>query len=328
MTNLLSSSPIVSTCDTDEAQSILSREICDVRFQKVRDHRSFRLRMNGVHLGRTTIGYNCFDTDTVVDTGQVEDTLVLFTSIGPPTITNIDGESVDCSERGAVLSPSRRAVHHRPANGGVLFVRMKFESIEAKLREATGRPPGKSINFDRSVDLANGVGAHTRRILTFIVDELQRDNAVLKSPLLRASYDELLVNALLTLPNNYSNELMEGSRLSVAPRLVRRAEEFIYANATKPITIFDVVAHCECSRRALFNTFRSFRGYTPMQFLAESRLSFARKALLVPSPSDTVTSIAYVHGFSHLGRFSAVYRKRFGENPLDTLRKAQIQFDQ
>ncbi|MCD6174760.1 MAG: AraC family transcriptional regulator [Planctomycetes bacterium] len=323
MTNLLSFSPIASTSDTDEAQSMLSRELCGMRFQKVRDHRSFHFRMNGIRLGRTMIGYNHFDTDTEVDAGHVEDALIFVTSIGAPTITNVDGESIDCSERGAIISPSRRVGLHRPANSGALIVKMKFESIESKFHEIMGRVLGKTLNFERSVSLANGVGAHTHRILNFIVDELQRDNAILKNPLLRASYDELLVNALLALPNNYSNELMEGSSLSVAPRLVRKAEEFIYANATKPITISDVVAHCECSRRALFNTFNSFRGYTPMQFLAESRLSFARKTLLAPAPTDTVTSIAYVHGFSHLGRFSAVYRKRFGENPLDTLRKAQ-----
>ncbi|MCD6175043.1 MAG: hypothetical protein J7K65_04655 [Planctomycetes bacterium] len=78
MTNLLSFSPIASTGDTDEARSVLSRELCDLRFQKVRDHRSFHFRMNGIRLGRTMVGYNHFDTDTEVDAGQVEDAMSLW----------------------------------------------------------------------------------------------------------------------------------------------------------------------------------------------------------------------------------------------------------
>ena len=35
---------------------------------------------------------------------------------------------------------------------------------------------------------------------------------------------------------------------------------------------------------------------------------------------QSVTEVAYAHGFEHLGRFSAYYRERFGELPSDTVR--------
>ena len=323
MTNLLSNLPVVSTNDTDEAQSVICRELNDVRFQKIRDRQRFHFQMNGVHLGRTMIGYNKFDTETVVDAGTVEDAVILVTSVGAPTITEVDGESVDCSEKGAVMSPARRVVHYRPTNGGVFVIRARIEAIESLFYEVMGRLPANPIRFDSYVDLTNGVGAQAHSLLNFLVDDFQRGGAVLKNPLLKASYDDLLLNTLLSLPNSHSNELMEGPKLSVAPRLVRRAEEFLAEHATQPITISDVAVYCECSRRALFNAFRNFRNYTPMQFLADSRLRSARKTLQSPSPADTVSSIAYVHGFSHLSRFSEMYRKRFGEKPSETLRKAQ-----
>jgi AraC-like DNA-binding protein len=182
--------------------------------------------------------------------------------------------------------------------------------------------PQKPIVFDPSVDLEQGVGGHARRILAFLVDEIERDSAVLENPILKASFDEMLLNALLALPNNYSNELVGGPTLSVAPALVRRAEEFMEAHATEPITISDLVEQCGCSRRALFCTFRKFRGYTPNQFLANSRLRAARASLQSPSPSETITSIAFASGFSHLGRFSEAYRRRFGELPSETMHRA------
>ena len=142
--------------------------------------------------------------------------------------------------------------------------------------------------------------------------------------MLRAGFDDMLVSALLALPNNYRDELEGLPRASAAPSTVRRAEEFMEGHATKAITVSDVVAECGCGRSALYDAFRRFRGYTPMQFLVESRLKAAREALRSPSPGDTVTSIAYACGFPHLGRFSETYRRRFGERPSETLRRPHV----
>ena len=79
------------------------------------------------------------------------------------------------------------------------------------------------------------------------------------------------------------------------------------AHVTEPITVSDLVAECGCSGTALHRTFRRYRGYTPMQFLANCRLQAARGALRSPSPTETVSSIAYACGFLHLGRFAQAY---------------------
>lgn len=322
MAHTLASFPIASTSDPDEAQSILSRELVDLRITGVRDRRSFRLVMNGVHLGRTMVGYNQFETDTSVVPGGLDGAILLIIGVGSPAIFDVDGEPVVTTKKGAVLSPSRRVVIHRPAGGGTFIIRAGFDAIEARFREVMDRRPGKPIVFDRSVDLANGMGAQARRLLDFLVDSIQRDKAVLENPLLRVGFEEMLLNTLLALPNNYSDELMDGRRLSVASALVRRAEEFLEAHAPEPITISDLVALCGCSRRALFSAFRRYRGYTPMQFLADSRLRSAREALQSLCLGDTVSSVAYACGFSHPGRFSDAYRRRFGESPSETMRKA------
>ena len=51
----------------------------------------------------------------------------------------------------------------------------------------------------------------------------------------------------------------------------------------------------------------------------ETRLNFW---LLLASSGETVTTIAIDCGFVHLGEFSRDYRNRFGETPLETLRRA------
>jgi len=319
---LLTEFPISSTRDADEARHIVSRELTDVRFRSVRAPSRFRFEMNGVHLGRSMIGYNRFGTDTIVDPGDVAGCVVLSIGVGPESVFHIDGKSVLLRSDGAVVSPATRVLIDRPGNAGLLLVRAGYDEIEERFREVADRRPGKPIVFAPAVDLTRGAGARVRGLINSVVATIQRDPSTLDSPLLRAGLDDLILTALLSLPNSHSHELRSGRRLPVAPAVVRGAEEFLEAHATEPITISEVVAHCGCSRRSLFSAFRRFRGYTPMQFLARSRLAVARQALQSPSPGTTVASIARACGFGHPGRFSAAYRRVFGESPAETLRRS------
>ena len=62
-------------------------------------------------------------------------------------------------------------------------------------------------------------------------------------------------------------------------------------------------------------------GVGPDQYAKRYRIQLARLALLTADPSrKTVTEIAVDFGFTHLGRFSVVYREVFGEAPSATLR--------
>jgi len=318
----LASFPITSTTDPEEAQAILSRELLNLRFQMVRQRHHFRLDVNGISLGRTSIAFNRFNSDTIVDAGEVGEIVLLAIGIGAPAIAQLDGESINSTERWPVSSCSRRLRIERPAGSGVLFIRAGRDEIEGRFREIADRPLGGPIVFDRSVDGSGGVGAQARRLLDFVIDESDRDDSLLQNRLLRANLDDMLLDVLLMLPNNYSDQLMEGRWLAPAPGMVRRAEEFLAANAAEPITISDVVAACGCSRRTLFSAFRKYRGYTPMQFLTESRLRCAHAALRSPTAEDTVGRIATKYGFSNIGRFSVLYRERYGESPSLTLRRA------
>jgi len=236
-----------------------------------------------------------------------------------PATIHVDGDPLVSTDKGAVLSPRRRVIFDLQAGSGTLTVKAKFDAIEKRFREMMDRRPGRPIVFDPSVDLDNGVGAQMRRLLASLVNSIEQDSTVLENSIFRVGFDEMLLNILMALPNNYSDELTGNRQRSIAPALVHKIEEFIEAHAIEPVTVSDLVAQCGCSRGALFNAFRRFRGYTPMQFLAECRLRCAREALQSASPADTVSSIAYACGFSHLGRFSVSYRQRFGESPSATL---------
>jgi len=57
-----------------------------------------------------------------------------------------------------------------------------------------------------------------------------------------------------------------------------------------------------------------------MKYVKQIRLDSAQRALLAAKAgTTTVTTVAMDHGFFQLGRFSADYRRAFGEMPSETL---------
>jgi AraC-like DNA-binding protein len=55
-----------------------------------------------------------------------------------------------------------------------------------------------------------------------------------------------------------------------------------------------------------------------MRYMRNARLGRVREALLRSDAAGTVTEIAMMWGFRHLGRFSVEYKRHFGESPSET----------
>ena len=277
--------------------------------------------MNGVWLEKTLIAFNQFAVETQVDAGVVESAILVSFSVDSPTVVYLDGTCVT-PNRGAVVSPQRQTRIDRSAGSGVLLVRVSSQEIENRFHELTGRSLKKPLIFTPSFSTTQGVGAEIHRLLSHFVDDAATQATLFRHPILRTAFDDLLLNAILSLPHNQNETLRAESPTNPVPSLVRRAEEFLEAHAIEPMTMSDVVAECGCSRRTLYSAFQRHRGYTPMEFLAERRLQSAHQLLKTASSHDSVSQIALRCGFSHLGRFAAAYRERFGEKPSETLRKS------
>lgn len=107
---------------------------------------------------------------------------------------------------------------------------------------------------------------------------------------------------------------------------VRKAEEIMAARFGEPLPITEIARFVGVSERSLQLAFREHLGLTPTQSLNRFRLNAVRERLLSPGPNDTVSSVALDCGFTHLGRFAAVYRAEFGEHPSLTLKSGAAGF--
>jgi AraC-like DNA-binding protein len=108
-----------------------------------------------------------------------------------------------------------------------------------------------------------------------------------------------------------------------APRnaKVRAAIDYLHAHVQEPITISALAEVAGLSNRALQQSFRRTVEQSPMAYLRDVRLGRVHEELQQSEPkSSNVGSVARSWGFTHMGRFSADYAKRFGEYPSETLR--------
>jgi len=126
---------------------------------------------------------------------------------------------------------------------------------------------------------------------------------------------------LMSHPHNYSTALRRREK-PIAPRDVKRAIDYMQGHLDVPIRLADIVRASGVPGRTLFKHFSDCRGLSPMRHLRNARLDKIREMLVRAQPEESVTEIAMQWGFTHMGRFSIEYRRRFGESPSETLSRA------
>ena len=108
------------------------------------------------------------------------------------------------------------------------------------------------------------------------------------------------------------------------PHDLKKAIEFIRQGGNRKISMADLAAHCGVPERTLRNHFHSFLAVSPLEYWRRFRLAAAREELLEGPGDISITEVAMRFGFTHFGRFSGQYRRRFGETPSATLRRSRV----
>ena len=185
--------------------------------------------------------------------------------------------------------------------------------MEAALTSGLEKVLRERLRFDPVVDWSAPGPNAVRRLLLHVEAEFARPDGMATQPVALAAFTDLFVQtALRELPHNHRDQLLRPSPVAT-PGYLRRAEAFMWAQAEAPIGLAEIAAAAGCSVRTVQNAFRVFRDTTPHRALQAVRLEQAREAL--QRGEETVTSVARRFGFSHMGRFAALYARRYGERP-------------
>jgi AraC-like DNA-binding protein len=239
--------------------------------------------------------------------------------------TTFGGKQFDITQNEASVIPAGVEMTHEYEAGFQSFiVRVEASALQAKLSAVLGMPITRNLEFSPRSNLDSPALQRLRRMLDFMVSELDRDEGKVPSVALAEFEQMLLITFLTANAHNFSHAL-EREQPHPAPWQVRRVEDYITANWNRPITVEALAAAAGASTRSIFKAFKDSRNCSPMAFVKSVRLQNARRMLQQPDGATTVVSTAFACGFLNPGHFARDYRLAFGELPSATLAAARHQ---
>jgi len=100
--------------------------------------------------------------------------------------------------------------------------------------------------------------------------------------------------------------------------------EYIRQNLKEDLCGDELARRAHMSPRSLYGLFERTVGLTPNRYIRQKKLERVHACLSDPTCGyRNVTELAMDYGFLHLGRFSEIYRRQFGELPTETLKRRQ-----
>lgn len=211
----------------------------------------------------------------------------------------------------------RLTLYENRAHIGIAFEKSAMVSQLSSLLDA---PILDDIDMCATLDTTSPVGSRLTYLGNLIwncfdIDSDDRVAAAATSHLFQAA----MVMILESVPHNYSERLQKPASPAM-PRNLKKAIEYMVANISHSLTIADIAREAGTSVRALQAAFQQFKNTTPLSYLRRIRLEGVRKSLCDEANTLSIAQIARAWGFTHLGRFSAIYCEAFGETPSETAR--------
>lgn len=313
---------IFSSGDMDEVRSKVGEAFKPHRFAPVHCSSHINARLHQFSLGQVSMHRLKYGGSVDVDPECLEDFyLVQMPIAGRVDIRCGQDEVISHRRQGVVLTPTHRLKMRYDDQCDQLMLRINRQELEQVCSRHIGHALRHPVEFRCDFDWQRS--STWLHMLEYIIQLQKHAPESLEQCLISRQLEELVISTLLSQqPNNYSSEL-NTTDTSLAPRHVKRVEEYIEAHAQEALTPTDLAGMAGVSVRTLYAGFKDFRHMSPMEFLRSIRLQRVHDALMQPNHQSSVTDTAMYWGFTHMGRFSQEYQKLFGEKPSETKRKAQ-----
>lgn len=158
-------------------------------------------------------------------------------------------------------------------------------------------------------------------LLLTVLDTARNTPHILGHAAMRKAMEHAIFDSLLAVIGNGVDALRPPSTSQARRQIVDRAREYMRHHVNEPITVADLCAELNVSRRTLQYSFQDVLDVNPVSFLRAMRLNGVRRALRNGDGRESVTDVALQWGFLHLSHFAADYKAIFGELPSETLRR-------
>lgn len=320
----LANREVFVTDDPPEASRLVGQLLGSNHLKVDGTEPAFQASMNAIRLRDVSMAYLDFRCPTTLEFAETGDHYTVHMLKNGTADCVYDGKAVTALTYIAlVVNPRTRLTMHLGLDSPQLIIRIETQALRAQLSRMLGRSVDREVVFEPLLDLTTDPTVRWHSAIQLLSAETMTPASLIQRGIGGGPIEELVISSLLWVQqSSYFEDLMALSRPGGRPA-VRRSISFIEQNLASPIAIDDLATFTRMSVRSIQQAFRDDLGTTPMAYIRDRRLERARAELADALPSDgvTVTEIAERWGFGHLGNFSAVYRRRFGELPSETLRR-------
>lgn len=226
-----------------------------------------------------------------------------------------NGETFHAVPGGPVLMPAKLAYDFSATPIHCVVLELREERLRNEL-DALGITGAKipPVAWPTDAPDAHALAA----LVQFMRLELTAEHKVPLSPTHLRRLESLLICCLARI---LAERL--GNRVTRDHLIGRRTPEEIAAwlrpRIHQELDLSELAAFAGLSRRSLQRRFLQHFHSGPAVYFRELRLDAAHAELNRPTCRMSVTEVAMAFLFDHLGRFSAAYRRKFGEKPSETL---------
>lgn len=201
-----------------------------------------------------------------------------------------------------------------PADRAVLGLRIDSDYLTREAERVFAR---KHVQLPRVIDLRGPEGAAWLTLARTTFDNARQAGGTLYTrEQVAQSVASMLVTGLLLTAVRVEDQSTYPS--GFRPRPIRRVMAAIELDPARCWAPADLAEIAGVSVRRLQQCFRENVGTSPLAHLHEVRLERIHDDL-VHGRGDSVTDVAMRWGVTHLGRFAAAYRTRYGQLPSQTL---------
>ncbi|MFY4722102.1 AraC family transcriptional regulator [Streptomyces sp. LaBMicrA B280] len=226
---------------------------------------------------------------------------------------------------GAVLGPDEPLVARSSADCQQLIVHINQVVLTAHVRSLLNSSSAEAPAFEPLMRFASGGALNWYESLMFLAEratEADTADQELFHPLVATELERALMTGLLvTQPNTHSPALVHdppAQRFGPIETAVRLINNYPEADHT----VGALAQAAGVSVRTLERAFHRRFGLPPYGYLRQVRLKRVRAELTASDAANkTVSEVAARWGFSHFGRFAQEYRKKYHENPSETVRR-------
>jgi AraC-like DNA-binding protein len=310
-----------ATSEPDAAHEWLGAVYADYRPEESNNRRDFRFRAAHTPLGRGSVSRLQYSMSADNNIAPSNVLLVLQPSRGTMRVSLGRDEEV-IPTGSPVLFPPHQVVSALWADIDAGCVCLDAADVERVAVETTGLET-ITLRFTGLRPMSPGHARHWNDAVGHLLRAVLRNPEVTVNPLIAGQLTQLLAAAALA--DFPSTTLASRRRVPpdhAAPAVVRRATDFIEANADREMTLSEIAAASGIGPRGLQAAFLRHQDTTPTDYARRVRMERAHRDLRTADPAglETAPAIAARWGFADPERFATDYQQIYRRSPGETLR--------